>query len=1016
MEDMKNFKKLRLLASTNNARGDLFTRLVGDLFFALGYDDLRFDVHKSGREIDVIGEHRLEPRRLVGECKAHAKKMGGSELNKFFGVVNRERSRDRKTPVMGYFVSLNGFSETGLEQEANTNEQERNILLDGNQIIQELIRIRIIIKPEGAVEQAGRCVAQSGLGELVLEGLELLGHELGYVWAVYYSQGKRRTHVALIHADGAPLAFEVAEEIIEADRKCRGSLHKLSYLAPRASNKEQELLAKQALERYRQWVLAEFGNIQLDGLPADSDLSAFSMKLERLFVPLKIQSEDDESVSAGEFLAKYSRFSLLAKPGGGKSTLLKRMAVAYADPERLALSQDDLPANDWLPLILRCRELRERAHRPIRELLNDLSQHAAMSTEEESTFRILMDEAMQAGRVLLLVDGLDEISETSARIAFAGHLRTFLSMFPKISVVMTSREAGYRQVAGVIANTCKQVSLASFDKLDVQQLCENWHAEVVGNNEAVRAESIELADTIWENERIRELAENPLMLTTLLVVRRCIGELPTRRVALYREAVRVLIYTWNTEGFEPMDLEETLAQISYVAYTMMLEGNQQIGRQRLLKLLQKARDEMQEELQFTQISPGEFIERIEYRSSLLVQTGHEEIDGEFQPVYEFRHLTFQEYLAARGLVAEQYPGRTAGRSLVEMLEPNFTKESWREIIPLAAVLAGRKAEPLISRLSSYLIEDPDRYKSSVVITALRQCLLDEVLVTPTCLQQAILTAARTPFLKSSWGDMNRFARSLLRGKFSQVFEKTICDHYMSMSENWQDYAHAMKIIANEKSFGHHSNSFTTDKVNNLCKLLESGERLERALSAFQCMSIAFEGRLEEDSIAPHVQIEQLLELRESLGNLISHNDLTLALPAAWALAWFGERGIVEPPPSPELIVALFSLWRHADVDRLRGYSGWAFGTQPLLDRNAIEIETWGDCDEWLVEMISEENLELWDKSNLLHAYFVLAWYRRSPWSDKELVNMLVEAERPKFSAKKSAINALLNKLRKRGSS
>ena len=39
---MKTPTQLRLLGSTNNARGDLFTRLVGDLFFALGYDDLRF--------------------------------------------------------------------------------------------------------------------------------------------------------------------------------------------------------------------------------------------------------------------------------------------------------------------------------------------------------------------------------------------------------------------------------------------------------------------------------------------------------------------------------------------------------------------------------------------------------------------------------------------------------------------------------------------------------------------------------------------------------------------------------------------------------------------------------------------------------------------------------------------------------------------------------------------------------------------------------------------------------------
>ena len=38
---------IRLLAAENNERGDLFTRLVKDLFFAQGYDNLRFDVHKS---------------------------------------------------------------------------------------------------------------------------------------------------------------------------------------------------------------------------------------------------------------------------------------------------------------------------------------------------------------------------------------------------------------------------------------------------------------------------------------------------------------------------------------------------------------------------------------------------------------------------------------------------------------------------------------------------------------------------------------------------------------------------------------------------------------------------------------------------------------------------------------------------------------------------------------------------------------------------------------------------------
>src|SRR5207237_1774915 len=106
--------------------------------------------------------------------------------------------------------------------------------------------------------------------------------------------------------------------------------------------------------------------------------------------------------------------------------------------------------------------------------------------------------------------------------------------------------------------------------------CEHWHVEVIANSDKVRSDARELAQTIWENERIRALAENPLMLTTLLVVRRCIGELPTRRVELYREAVRVLIRTWNTEGFAPLDLDEALAQLSYVACAMTEAGQQQI--------------------------------------------------------------------------------------------------------------------------------------------------------------------------------------------------------------------------------------------------------------------------------------------------------------------------------------------------------------------------------------------------------------------------------------------------------
>ncbi|MCA9030674.1 MAG: restriction endonuclease, partial [Planctomycetaceae bacterium] len=251
---MPNAVDFRLLGATNNERGDLFTRLTSDLFFALGYHNLRFDVHKSGREIDIQGVHRFEPRRLVAECKAHKEKIGGADTNKLLGVLTRERDKAGSTPVTGYFVSLSGFRETGIEQEHETSEQTRVILIDGTRVIDELIGAKIVVSADIATEKAGHCAEQNGLIDAMLDGTELFGHPLGYIWVVYYSLGKLRTHFALIHADGTPLAAAASSHVIQADKDCAGVLHSLTYLAPPIPAADREALAERTMQRYRQWV------------------------------------------------------------------------------------------------------------------------------------------------------------------------------------------------------------------------------------------------------------------------------------------------------------------------------------------------------------------------------------------------------------------------------------------------------------------------------------------------------------------------------------------------------------------------------------------------------------------------------------------------------------------------------------------------------------------------------------------------------------------------------------------
>ncbi len=127
---------IRILEKDNNRRGDLFGRLMADLFVALGYEQPRLNVHKPGRELDLWADHRLEPRRAVAECKATAQPIGGADVNKFVGVLDAERGDKKKHPVTGYFISLAGFKETAIEQDRQ-GRRTKIIMLTGPQVVSE---------------------------------------------------------------------------------------------------------------------------------------------------------------------------------------------------------------------------------------------------------------------------------------------------------------------------------------------------------------------------------------------------------------------------------------------------------------------------------------------------------------------------------------------------------------------------------------------------------------------------------------------------------------------------------------------------------------------------------------------------------------------------------------------------------------------------------------------------------------------------------------------------------------
>jgi hypothetical protein len=957
---------IRILEQDNNKRGDLFGRLMADLFVALGYDQPRLNIHKSGREIDLSAEHRLERRHAIAECKATADTIGGTDLNKFVGALDAEHERDK--PITGYFISLSGFKETAIEQEKKR-RNTRIILLTGSDVIEELIKGRILVAKEHATEIAGRlCAGQDSLA--LDDQVELLAHQRGWMWAIYWTQGKQRTHFALIHADGTPLARVLADEIIAADQSCNGALYGLTCLNPMPTGTYNAEQMAKAVSAYARYLSDECGFILLDGLPADSDVGSRPMRLENLFVPLHLDIANQEKIRqpVGSVLEQHPQLALLAAPGGGKSTLIKRLAVAYADPARRDQAADGLPQRDWLPLFFRCRELRGLARNSFADLIEALSEREHVR-QHSVAFRAAVDAALAEGRILLLVDGLDEIADSGDRAAFVCTLRSALQAYPGTAFVVTSREAGFRHVAAHLAPICTHATLSSFNADDIRRLSVAWHREVVGDTEKVRTDAEQLAVDIVANDRIERLAVNPLLLTTLLLVKRWVGSLPTRRAVLYGKAVEVLLMTWNTEGHDAIPQEEALPQLCYVAATMMLKKIERISRPRLAELIRQAREALPTELGYVQGSVEDFIHRVEDRSSLLMMTGHDVEDGLLVEFFEFRHLTFQEFLAARAIVEGWHPERDDSDTLADVLETHFNDDKWREVIPLAAVLGGKATEALIVRLTEEVASlDADAGHANHTVLALANCLADEAAASPATIRAALRELVRFG------DDLHRmpFSPSLAKGKYGIDLREEARLALLAATSDINNPLHALSLAVYHQILPLPDAEGYAHAAWQCMEMLESQELIVRCEGAL-CLS-----RLSSDLWVNEAGAESCRESLARAGALLEKMLFEVSavelLVATYALSGIGANRIWASARPYTLAAQLASLWRRHPDNTVRRLACRVLVMQAVAPRGDLHSD----------ELLSDSEFDsLWASYGQLNhekeqpAALLIAYYGRA---------------------------------------
>ena len=364
----------------------------------------------------------------------------------------------------------------------------------------------------------------------------------------------------------------------------------------------------------------------------------------------------EEKIPGTEAVSKHKKLLVLGKPGAGKTTFLKHLAIQ---------SIQNKFQGDLVPFFVTLKDFAETKYQP--SLFDYLFNY--LDSQDQGSFQQILIQ----GKALILLDGLDEVLEADSQ-RLIKEIIDFSNKFLNNQYVLTCRIAAKQYTFEQFT----EVEIADFDKKQIKNFVTNWF-----KNKAITPETF--IEDLEKDKPIEELAKNPLLLTLLCLAFEELGYFPPNRAGLYKEGLDALLTKWDSKRgikrdqvYQKLWLERKKDLLSKIAWDTFSPGEYFFKQEKVERYIGQYIRNLpgaNTDEKALRLDSDAVLRSIESQHGLLVARAKE--------IYSFSHLTFQEYFTTREIIQVRQSQDLALQELVQ----HIFNPRWQEVFFLAVAMS-----------------------------------------------------------------------------------------------------------------------------------------------------------------------------------------------------------------------------------------------------------------------------------------------------------------------------------------